>query len=134
MNDNARLSTDSIKREPAVYDGSRGLTDENRLVCSRSTLPPTGIPQEPRSSQNAPERHQKPFDENKLWKPHEALLSSLPEAEQNAVKIGIISEYVLQGIRARRNTETLLLLAALGISIANNDRPFFENVRQALGK
>lgn len=112
--------------------GNVSLTAQNDPVSSCSTLTPIEIPPEPRSSQNAQKRPLEPLDETKLWKPHEALLATLPEADQEAVKIGIISEYILQGIRAKKPIQTLFLLASLGMSIANRDRQFYEAVRDSL--
>ena len=127
-----RLSSSSIQRDSIEPTRSH----ENESLTARNTLTPTGIPHDPRSSQNAQKCPQKPsFDEARLWANHADLLASLPdEQSRQAVKLGIISEYVLQGIRTKKNIETLLLLASLGISIANNDRPFFDNVRKELGR
>lgn len=127
-----RLSASSIQGEHTEPTRSH----ENGSLTSRNTLTPIGIPPEPRSSQNAQKCPQKPpFDEARLWANHADLIASLPDDQsRQAVKLGIISEYILQGIRTKKNTETLLLLASLGISIANNDRVFFENVRKELGR
>lgn len=110
-----------------------GLTFQNASRSSRSTLSPIETPPEDKRSQNANTSHLTPFpDEAKLWQGKEQLLESVPEQDRTAVKLGILEEYILYGIRAGRDTKTLFLLAALGISLANNDRPFFDEVKRSL--
>lgn len=64
----------------------------------------------------------------RLWSKHADLLASVPEEDKTFVKLGILEEYILTGIRNGTNKDTLLLLATLGVAIANNDKAFYDQV------
>lgn len=112
---------------------SSGLTFENHSVNARSVYTPIGIPPEEKRSQNANTSHMPPvLDESKLWAAHADLIASLPEEDRSFVQLGIISGYIEQGIKAGKPLGIILQLACLGISIANNDRKFYEDIRTEL--
>lgn len=111
------------------------LTDENHSVNARSVYTPIGIPPEDKRSEIGSESHVTPMlDEARLWAAHADLIASLPVEDRTAVQLGILEEYISAGIRQGKPLTTLFLLACLGISIANNDRQFFEDIRRAYTK
>ena len=106
---------------------------ETASLTARNTLDPIGIPLENKRSQNANTSHLTPvLDEVRLWADHADLIAALPEADRTAVQLGILEEYITAGIRQGKPMITLFLLACLGISIANNDRPFYDGIRNEL--
>jgi len=108
---------------------------ENESLTARNTLTHTGTPLEAKRSQNAQKCHQKPlFDEAELWQENEALIASVPEESITPLKLGIIEEYILQGLRTGADKAALFLAAILGVALANNDRYFYTEVRKAIEK
>lgn len=107
----------------------------NDCLTPRNSCTPMEIPPGSKSHHSANTRHLEPLlDEGRLWANYADLLSSLPDQSKAAVQLGILEEYILAGIRAGKDLSVLFLLASLGISIANNDRTFYEDVRKAIEK
>lgn len=108
---------------------------EIESLTSRSVSPLPGTPPELKSPQNASESHLEAiFDEAKIWEENEAIIASVPVDSIIPLKLGILEEYILQGLRAGTDRGDLFQAAALGISIANNDRGFYTEVQKAIGK
>ncbi len=105
----------------------------NDCLTSRSSCTPIEIPPGSKSPHNANTSHMPPvLDESKLWADHADLIASLPEEDRSFVQLGILSGYIEQGIKAGKPLGIILQLACLGISIANNDRKFYEDIRTEL--
>ena len=96
-------------------------------------LSPTGTCSEPKSSQNASERHIEPlFDEAAIWQGQEDLIAAAPEEARIPLRLGFIEEFILQGLRTEADRTALFLAAVKGIALANNDGAFFREVQQAV--
>lgn len=125
----ARLTPDTAGK-------TRSDTTESRSDASltaQSICTPIGIPPEGKRSEIGSESHITPIlDEARLWAAHADLIASIPAEDRAAVKLGILEDYISAGIRQGKPMTTLFLLACLGISIANNDRPFYDGIRNAL--
>lgn len=108
---------------------------KNESLTSRSTSPLPGTPPERKSPQNASEsRIEAIFDEAKFWQQNEAIIASIPVENIIPLKLGLIEEYILQGLRSGADRTALFMAAALGVSIANNDAVFFQEVKTAIAK
>ena len=108
---------------------------ENGSLTARSTSPLSETPSEPTRSQRAVRGHIEPiFDEAKIWQENEALIESAPVENRIPLKLGILEEYILQGLRTGADKAALFLAATLGIAIANNDKGFYTEVRKAIEK
>ena len=108
---------------------------ENESLTARSTLYPTGTPPENKSPQKPSESHIEPvFNEAEIWQGKEELIASAPEEHRIPLKLGIIEEYILQGLRTGADRAALFLAAILGVALANNDRYFYTEVRKAIEK
>ena len=121
---------------PDSTEKTRSDTPESRSdssLTARSICTPIGIPPENKRPQNASESHTTPIlDEARLWAAHADLIAALPVEDRTAVQLGILEEYISAGITQGKPMTTLFLLACLGISIANNDRQFYDGIRRAL--
>ena len=69
---------------------------------------------------------------DKLWEDKADILAALPEQDRNAVKAGILQEYLLTGIRKRADYRNLFIVAAYALSLSNNDPRFMSDVLAAL--
>ncbi len=108
---------------------------EIESLTSRSTSPLPGTPPELKRSQNANRGHLEAiFDEAKIWEENEAIIASVPVESIIPLKLGILEEYILQGLRTGADRTALFLAAALGVSLANNDSTFFREVKAAIAE
>ena len=120
-------------KDARLTPDTTGKTRSDASLTARSVYTPIGIPPEDKRPQNASESHITPIlDEARLWAAHADLIASIPAEDRAAVKLGILEDYISAGIRQGKPMSTLFLLACLGISIANNDRQFYDGIRNAL--
>lgn len=114
---------------------NRHRSHETNCLTFQNTSPLPGEPPEPKSPQNASESHLEAiFDEAKIWEENEAIIASVPVESIIPLKLGILEEYILQGLRTGADRTALFLAAALGVSMANNDSTFFREVKAAIAE
>lgn len=114
---------------------SGGLTAQNHPKFARNTSPLPETPPEPKSPQNARESHTEPvFDEAKFWEENKGIIASVPVESIIPLKLGLIEEHILSGLRTGADRTGLFLAASLGVALANNDRLFYTQVKDAIAK
>ena len=111
------------------------VSHENESLTARSTSPLPESPPEHTRSQRAVRGHIEPiFDEERFWQENEAIIESVPVENRIPLKLGLIEEHILSGLRTGADRTALFLAATLGVSIANNDKGFYAEVRKAIEK
>ena len=119
--------------EKNIEKQATGHETASLTLGNTSPLPET--PPKPKRSQNANTSHIEPlFDEAKIWQENEALIASVPVENIIPLKLGLLEEHILQGLRTGADRTALFLAAILGIAIANNDTFFYNQVKEIIAK
>lgn len=121
--------------EKANIEETKPIRRRNGAETARTTSPLPETHPKDKSPESAEYSAPEPtFNEGAIWQANEELLASVPEESRIPIKLGILEEYILQGLRSGADRTGLFLAAILGLALANNHTAFYTEVKAAISK